>query len=163
MSDTRRARIANIAAATSVRVARELPALLPRLHAAQRGPSAGAPGSSRSNGGSPVERQLGASDPARSDLAELDRLLMLADDVTRDLLALVHRWSPGRPMPNVDHGCEVLAKVDGWEPVYARTTHDGKPRRLGRWAYEFLRATKRLPTQAEARDHLDGKRVRRSA
>jgi hypothetical protein len=64
---------------------------------------------------------------------------------------------------NPEPGCSAMAKVGGWEPVHVTTDLGGRlPEAvpLGRWAYDFARATGRLPTRQECQAHRDGKRVR---
>ncbi len=64
---------------------------------------------------------------------------------------------------NPEPGCVVMAKVGVWEPVHVISTVKGKlkePAPLGRWAYEFVRATGTLPSREQARAHADGRRIR---
>ncbi len=68
-------------------------------------------------------------------------------------LATIDRLSTVDDIP----GCSVLARYGQWEPVHATTEEYGA---LGRWAYDYSRRQKRLPSREEVELHLEGGRVR---
>jgi hypothetical protein len=56
-------------------------------------------------------------------------------------------------------GCWAMARVDVWEPIHRKTFHGGEERALGRFAYDFLRRTGRLPSLPECKAHAEGRRI----
>lgn len=63
------------------------------------------------------------------------------------------------PLP----GCDVMARVDVFEPVHRTGDVGGRlkrPAALGKWAYEFVLNTGQLPSREQARAHAEGRRIR---
>lgn len=56
-------------------------------------------------------------------------------------------------------GCWALDRVGGWEPVHATIVIDAQSYALGRWAYDYHRRQGTLPTLAQCRAHVGGRRV----
>jgi hypothetical protein len=60
-------------------------------------------------------------------------------------------------------GCDVMAKVDVFEPVHRTGDVGGRlsrPMALGKWAYEFVLNTGQLPSREQTRARVEGRRVR---
>lgn len=113
---------------------------------------------------------------ARADEREMDRHLLAAARAMLAAERIVTHYTTGIPLKaeelaklerDADPGCEILAKVGAWEPTYRQATTVGGrlPRayRLGRWTYDFVGKTDRLPNEGESRAHADGRRVLVSA
>jgi hypothetical protein len=90
--------------------------------------------------------------------AALDAAVLNLQRCTRllDRLDTLTDASTLEPAP----GCWAMARIGKWEPIHRTTIIDGEPRSLGRWAYDWVRSTGRLPTTQECQDHHDGKRLR---
>lgn len=114
-------------------------------------------------------------DIALADDRRLDELIERFHADTSELAGIVRRWNRAAngdaPTPTGD-ACEIAARAKNtrggpaWEPVHVISNVGGlldRNYRLGRWAYDFIRSTGRLPTRPEIQDHVDGKRVRRKA
>jgi hypothetical protein len=56
-------------------------------------------------------------------------------------------------------GCWALARVGGWEEVHAVTVIAGITYPLGRWAYDFQRRIGLLPTVAQCKLRVEGRKV----
>ena len=108
---------------------------------------------------------LTRTDPALSDLRSLDISLRQIEIHTKAVRALVTKWSTSDPTLADDEGCEIVGGATGvFEPTHRRGfDHDGtlpERFRVGRWSYDFIRRTNRLPTLQEIRVHVEGRRVR---
>ena len=110
--------------------------------------------------------------PGRAELASLDRHLQAIYAGARAVEAIRSRYLdvvvPSEGLEG-EEGCEIVARVrryDGqphWEEVYRESTVSGNLRReyrLGRWAYEFVRRSGRIPTLGEISAHVEGRKVR---
>lgn len=65
--------------------------------------------------------------------------------------------------PDLEPGCWAMARVDSWEAIFRNTEIPGIAETkfpLGRWAYDFVTRTGRLPTTEECERHKAGQRVR---
>lgn len=117
---------------------------------------------------------------ARGDVAlnaerRVDELLERIHRDASELAGITKRWTTtatDKPTTPDDDGCEVVARVTGagggaaWEPIHVISSVGGlldRQHRLGRWAYDFIRTSGRLPTRQEITAHVAGKRVRRKA
>lgn len=93
-----------------------------------------------------VDHLATAASHARAIQATLDRIVatQTVDNTTSVTLAA---------------GCWALARVGGWEPVHSTIIIDGQPYALGRWAYDYHRRMGTIPTLAQCRAHVEGRRV----
>lgn len=77
---------------------------------------------------------------------------------------------PGKTAPvNNDRQCWIMATIGHHEPAYRVTDFEGAlangvrladgPRPVGRWAYDFVRRSGRLPSDIEKRAHAQGRNV----
>jgi hypothetical protein len=114
-----------------------------------------------------------------SDERQIDRSLRIVASELAKVERIITYWTTDLPAKAeelaaleraADPGCSIMAKVGGWEPVDRVTDLGGvlaeplpEPIAIGSWARTFARRNGRLPTEAEARAHKDGRRVMVSA
>lgn len=118
-----------------------------------------------------------ANTKARADERELDRHLKAAARALTAANSIAEHWTTAMPAKveelaalerAADKGCEIVGKISRgggcfyWEPEHRTSDIGGllaRPYRLGKWAYRFARTNGRLPTEAEATTHCEGRRV----
>jgi hypothetical protein len=151
-----------------------------RMHEAIRrndGPTPRRDGLRRAGEGAGV-RGGGVSDPtygAAMGRDELDRLRTFTRQAARHLenavvevRAFVEQLDAVEQLANdadlnPEPICWAMARVGSVEPVWRTGDVGGRlkePRALGKWAYEFVMAMDRLPTDEECRARAEGRRVR---
>lgn len=67
---------------------------------------------------------------------------------------------------NPEPACWFMAQIDVYEPKHVKTDFAGvldkpldEPRYVGRWCYDYIRATGTIPTREQRRQHASGQRV----
>lgn len=67
---------------------------------------------------------------------------------------------------NPEPACWFMAQIDVYEPKHVKTDFAGilpqpldEPRYVGRWCYDYVRATGTIPTREQRRQHARGERV----
>lgn len=164
---------ATVEAVTAVHV--DLDELLDRLDEScggLRGRAATDYGRPSRSTASPTERDALRHDPARVDL---DRLAVLVAEIharAADLQSIFDRWvapsKRGARRPTAHRQpavrwCVVMQRVGVQEPAQSITDVGGilpEPVALSLWAQRWVRKHRRLPTNAEAQAHAEGRRVR---
>jgi hypothetical protein len=119
-------------------------------------------------GSSRTETAALSRDPARADLKRVDKIVRSVHAQLEELDSLRESWLvlPDRPpaaSPTGESGCELMARIGVWEPVFRSSDVNGnlpRPYRLCRFAYEWVRHQGRLPTREELQAHADGRRIR---
>jgi hypothetical protein len=104
----------------------------------------------------PVERMATTPDPARLDLARLDRLIVGLRPQVNELYSLINRWGYDRHQGVLDveedhEWCESCIRLQRCEP-----RHRGK---LCRWCGDFLAAEGRRPSVDLLDAHHRGVRI----
>lgn len=166
-------RVAHVLAITELtaRLQTDMRRLTKALREAQAWPSSGSGERvSTSNIANPTEQMAMGPDPARATLDQLDKSLVRVLGECRALESMRTTWlrqhQPAKPtqaQPDANAGCSFMARVGTWEPVHRTSDCGGvlpAPTPVGRWCYDFIRATGRVPTQGECERHARGLHVK---
>lgn len=127
--------------------------------------------------GDPTGNSAVTPDHVRQEITDLETVLRRLTKAASLAKAIVQRSAVDRPANARElqdlalaakPGCEIIGRIerpDGgtyWEEIHSTTDLAGtlpRPYRLGSWALQFARRNGRVPTEAEARTHCDGRRV----